>query len=753
MTRLLGVGVTLVLALPGAVLAQNVTEVQVAPPSMTLRAGERSGLLATAFDRAGNVIPTVKVLWSSNNIQVARVDNNGTVTGVASGVAIIEARVGTRRGTAAVQVVGGAATATSAASGGAAAGAAADLSLAGQPTGTGPATQLRIEPPTIYLLPSENVRASPRALKDDGSPAAPVAVTWKSLRSDVASVDANGVVIALGSGQGTIQVTSASGLTATAPVVVQQADFAIQEQGPITLGPAQADTLHVVVPTQGGRFISPLALQWVSSDPNVVRVTLTGVVTAVNPGRATLTVSGLLETKSVEIVVHRPVDLLAVRPRWQDTVLLPVMGAAKFEAQALAADRTPVPEAPLHWSVSDTTLATFDATTGQLTGRAPGKVQLIAKGPGAGLTVAWTIKVIAATVKLSVARIGLPLGRRYPVKATYTDDAGVVVGPAAGVAWASDNPQIATVADEGTITTTGYGHARVTATAPGGNRAMVDVFVQGEIGFISSRSGRFQLYTVERSNLTQLRRVGDDTTEITEPAFSPDGSRIAFASTRGGSRPALYVMDADGTDPVRVTKSNGTDAHPQFTPDGSSLVFQSDRTGHQQIYVQRIGGGDATELTQEPAVNTQPAVSFDGETIAFVSTRDGGTNVWLMAKDGSNQRAFTRTVGTGKSTDPRFLRDGSLTYLVTGKENGRTITQVVKADIATGRAAPLTGADLTIGDFAISPAGDLLALVVSVPVGGRPFFRIYVQPLAPAGPAVALPSTGPEYMVTPTFMP
>jgi Tol biopolymer transport system component len=753
MTRLLGVGVTLVLALPGAVLAQNVTEVQVAPPSMTLRAGERSGLLATAFDRAGNVIPTVKVLWSSNNIQVARVDNNGTVTGVASGVAIIEARVGTRRGTAAVQVVGGAATATSAASGGAAAGAAADLSLAGQPTGTGPATQLRIEPPTIYLLPSENVRASPRALKDDGSPAAPVAVTWKSLRSDVASVDANGVVIALGSGQGTIQVTSASGLTATAPVVVQQADFAIQEQGPITLGPAQADTLHVVVPTQGGRFISPLALQWVSSDPNVVRVTLTGVVTAVNPGRAMLTVSGLLETKSVEIVVHRPVDLLAVRPRWQDTVLLPVMGAAKFEAQALAADRTPVPEAPLHWSVSDTTLATFDATTGQLTGRAPGKVQLIAKGPGAGLTVAWTIKVIAATVKLSVARIGLPLGRRYPVKATYTDDAGVVVGPAAGVAWASDNPQIATVADEGTITTTGYGHARVTATAPGGNRAMVDVFVQGEIGFISSRSGRFQLYTVERSNLTQLRRVGDDTTEITEPAFSPDGSRIAFASTRGGSRPALYVMDADGTDPVRVTKSNGTDAHPQFTPDGSSLVFQSDRTGHQQIYVQRIGGGDATELTQEPAVNTQPAVSFDGETIAFVSTRDGGTNVWLMAKDGSNQRAFTRTVGTGKSTDPRFLRDGSLTYLVTGKENGRTITQVVKADIATGRAAPLTGADLTIGDFAISPAGDLLALVVSVPVGGRPFFRIYVQPLAPAGPAVALPSTGPEYMVTPTFMP
>src|SRR5256886_7549805 len=40
-------------------------------------------LLATAFDRAGNVIPTVRFIWSSNNVSVAKVDNDGTVTGVA----------------------------------------------------------------------------------------------------------------------------------------------------------------------------------------------------------------------------------------------------------------------------------------------------------------------------------------------------------------------------------------------------------------------------------------------------------------------------------------------------------------------------------------------------------------------------------------------------------------------------------------------------------------------------------------------
>src|ERR1700694_4788714 len=462
----------LVLALPCAVVAQNVAEVQVAPPTGTLRVGERSGLLATAFDRAGNVIPTVRVLWSSNNTLVARVDNHGTVTGIANGVAIIEWRVGARRGSAAVQVTGGAppapqppqpppqpATSPS------------DAALAGQPPGTGPATVLRIEPPPIYLLPSENVHASPRALKDDGSPAAPVRVTWKSFRPDIANVDPNGVVIALALGQATVQVTSASGLTATAPVVVQQTDFAIQEPGPIALGPGELDTVHVVVPTQGGRLVSPLALQWTSSDPNVVRVSLTGVITAVNPGKATLAVSGLLQTKNVEVVVHRPVTLLAVRPRWQDEVLVPVRGTAKFEAQALGTDKTPIPEAPLTWSVVDTSIAHFDPAAATLTGISAGKTQLVVKGPGQGLSVSWNVRVLAGTVKLSATRIGLPVGRRYAAKGSYADEAGTVIGPATGLTWASESPQVATVSDDGTITAVDHGHGRVTATAPGGTSA------------------------------------------------------------------------------------------------------------------------------------------------------------------------------------------------------------------------------------------------------------------------------------------
>src|SRR6266550_148684 len=273
-----GLVAALALSLPGTGAAQNVAEVQVAPPSITIRVGERSGLLATAFDRIGNVIPTVHIIWSSNNINIAKVDNNGTITGVGNGVAIIEARVGPRKGQAAVQVTGGAAAPPPAPPPAAPPAPPGPDPFSGQPAGSGPAAALRLEPGVIYLLPSENTRVSPRALREDGSPAAPVLVTWTSLRSDVASVDQSGNVVALSPGQGTVQVTSSSGLTATAPVVVQQSDIAIQEPIPLVMSPGDVDTLHVVVPAQGGRLVSPLALQWSAADPSVARVSLTGVV-------------------------------------------------------------------------------------------------------------------------------------------------------------------------------------------------------------------------------------------------------------------------------------------------------------------------------------------------------------------------------------------------------------------------------------------------------------------------------------------
>jgi uncharacterized protein YjdB len=755
----------LFLSLPAVSVAQNVAEVQVAPPSVTIKVGERTGLLATAFDRAGNVIPTVRFIWSSNSLVVARVDNNGTVTGVAAGVAIVEARVGSRKGQAAVQVIGGGPAPTptpprqepaaqpsvaqppATEPGG---GGASVDPYVGQPAGIGSAAAMRIDPPAIYLLPSENTRVFPRALRDDGSPAAPVRVTWKSLREDIASVDQNGNVVALSTGQGTIQVTGPNGLTATAPVVVAPAELAIQEPTPVMLSPGDVDTLHVIVPTQNARLVNPLALQWTSSDPTVASVNILGVVRAAGSGKAVLTMTGLLQTRTVDVAVHRAVQSLEIRPRSSADVQVPVTSAVRFFARALAADNTPVVEAPLRWSVADTSIVSFDVATGMLTGRKIGKTQVTVRGPGQGLAVTWNVNVIAGALKLAATRVGLPLNGRYTIKASFADEAGAVIGPASGVTWASDNAQVAGVGEDGTVAGVGYGRAKITATAPGGKTTTADVFVQGEIVVSSSRGGKFQLYSAERSNLAQLHRVSQDTATAMDPSLSADGSRIAFVSSRDGN-PEIYVMDVDGSNAVRLTNDPQADSRPVFL-DAQTIVFASQRTGRQQLWTVGIDGSGLKQLTLDSA-SSSPAVSPDGQTIAYVALRNKNYDIWLMSRDGSNQRAFTKSPAQ-KESEPRFLRDGSLAYLVERLDNGRTVQQVAKADLATGAVSTLTGTEYAIAGFAISPAGDLLALVVNAQPENRrnPMYKVFIQPVG-AGTAVPMPTTGAEQMVTPTFLP
>ena len=751
--------VALVCWIPDLAAAQNVAEVQVAPPTVNIRVGERSGLLATAFDRIGNVIPTVRIIWSSNNINVAKVDNSGTVTGVANGVAIIEARVGTRRGQAAVQVTGGAAPPPPAAPPAAPppppAPPAGPDPFVGQPPGSGPAVALRLEPGVVYLLPSENWRVSPRALREDGAAAAPVVVTWTSLRPDVASVDQSGNVVALSPGQGTIQATGTGGLTATAPVVVQQAEFSVREGSAVMLSPGEVDTLHVIVAVQNNRTVNPLVLQWSSSDQSVARVSLAGAVTAAGPGKAILTVSGLLQSKTVELSVHQLVAKLSVRPRLSDEVQVPLTGSAKFEAQALTADNAAVPEAPLRWTVVDPAIASFDVQTGTLTGRAVGKTQLTVRGPGAGLAVTWNVSVIAGFPRLTQPRVGLGINQRRTLRANYADEQGNVLGPATNLTWSSDNPQVASVGEDGTVSGAGYGHAKVTATAPGGKTATADVYVVGEIVVASSRAnppGKFQLYAIDRSNLAQLTKLTPDTTSASDPAFSPDGSRIAFVSQRDGNA-EIYVMNADGTASTRITNDPQADGRPSFTPDGQAVVFHSARTaGKQQIWVVNADGTGLTQLSRD-SVNSSPTVSPDGQTIAYVSARNKDGDIWLMARDGSNQRQFTRSPQQRES-EPRFLRDGTLAYLVERRENNRTVQQVMRADIGTGATTAITGTDLAITSFAISPAGDLVALVVNAEPQNRrnPTYRVYIQPVSSATP-IPVPVTGTEQMITPTFRP
>ena len=83
-------------------------------------------------------------------------------------------------------------------------------------------------------------------------------------------------------------------------------------------------------------------------------------------------------------------------------------------------------------------------------------------------------------------------------------------------------------------------------------------------------------------------------------------------------------VNADGSNPVNLTNNPAYDGQPAWSPDGTRIAFTSDRDGRLGIYVMNADGSNPAHLTNNPASrDSDPAWSPDGKRIAFVSYRDG----------------------------------------------------------------------------------------------------------------------------------
>ncbi len=135
-----------------------------------------------------------------------------------------------------------------------------------------------------------------------------------------------------------------------------------------------------------------------------------------------------------------------------------------------------------------------------------------------------------------------------------------------------------------------------------------------------------QLYVMTLST-GQVDKLTDNRANHNAPAWSPDGTQIAYTTNQDKQR-EIYVMNADGSSSRRLTHRPGNDGGPHWLPDGQHIIFASDQNGY-NVFSLDVTTGDVrnlTNLVESGAWNV--TVSPDGKQIAYATGRDpvGGSD-------------------------------------------------------------------------------------------------------------------------------
>jgi TolB protein len=202
------------------------------------------------------------------------------------------------------------------------------------------------------------------------------------------------------------------------------------------------------------------------------------------------------------------------------------------------------------------------------------------------------------------------------------------------------------------------------------------------LAYVAKSPGRFQLIVADSDGFNAIPVV-NSAEPIISPAWSPDGTRLAYVSFEG-RKPSVYVQNVSSGQRTLLTRASGNQSAPSWSPDSSRIVFASSQSGGTQLFVAGADGSGARRLTNSGAIDTAPNWAPDGR-IYFMSDRGGSPQIYRVGSEGGNAERVT--FEGNDNANPRVAADGKSMVFV--KREGSRYMLAVQ-DFASKQVQVLT---------------------------------------------------------------